>query len=736
MALDLLGIKTNNLLGIKTPAKRVPLRTPRRAGKNIGVSGTNVFAGQYQELDVDRCLQLPLRWKEYHRMYDDGTITGIVSAISLPIRQAEWHVIPSVKEPTPLEEQIAYDLQQALINGSINWKEFIGQAIRCVFEGITIFEKIWELKDGRVQPVELAVRLPNSIEQWLTDAKGNPTGIEQNVWGDAGFKGEIPIDKLLIFTYDKVGVDPLGRGLFRKIYKAYRNKLDADEISLLGQERAAVGVPIVTTSNTDDTDRYYSFLNDYIQAQKPYGVFPEGAELEIHKGQSADSEWLVKMFKDEMRSAALSQFISFGTDGRGSYALSDDITSFFIESLNAAADLLAGAIQEQLITPYMNWNYPPDTEHPKLTFEIDKRNVTDLITNIGKGIASGALTLTTDIEDLERELLGLQPFAEENVKELPEDNEPAEDSRAYQQRLSQAKDPTIDGSGAWRPFTPLERKYNINKFNSMWDTFISIVEEKLNEQGQLLSDKLLNKIIKYLREYDLSAATKVDYTDADINRIQAAVNDVVDGIADDTVAFFAAGAGLTGIVFSAARKRMLRTLTSKRVRQMASNISSTLKRRIDANTELLDAIFNKGLNETLLDIFKVNAQQDFIDFRRRWMNAISKTVVGNSIHQGIDAVIADDRVVKVVRSEVLDTNTCANCLRYDGKVFDKEYASEIRPPINCLGGSYCRGILLFYTIDDNDIPDSIKPDQLGAMQPNVWNSRTKIGQFNIGDNDA
>lgn len=51
------------------------------------------------------------------------------------------------------------------------------------------------------------------------------------------------------------------------------------------------------------------------------------------------------------------------------------------------------------------------------------------------------------------------------------------------------------------------------------------------------------------------------------------------------------------------------------------------------------------------------------------------------------------RVQYVVRSEVLDQATCANCAALDGLVVEvdtPEYR-ELQPPARCLGGNRCRG---------------------------------------------
>lgn len=59
----------------------------------------------------------------------------------------------------------------------------------------------------------------------------------------------------------------------------------------------------------------------------------------------------------------------------------------------------------------------------------------------------------------------------------------------------------------------------------------------------------------------------------------------------------------------------------------------------------------------------------------------------------IDSAAQEGRAQFVVRSEILDSNTCEVCQQLDGSVFEIGTPDYFRffPPAGCLGGDQCRG---------------------------------------------
>lgn len=81
----------------------------------------------------------------------------------------------------------------------------------------------------------------------------------------------------------------------------------------------------------------------------------------------------------------------------------------------------------------------------------------------------------------------------------------------------------------------------------------------------------------------------------------------------------------------------------------------------------------------------------------RPLEDLARQNAGVSYNQGRDVAIQtaaeEGEVQYVVRSEVLDTNTCRACSFLDGEVFEVGTPDYERymPPAECLGGDRCRG---------------------------------------------
>ena len=75
------------------------------------------------------------------------------------------------------------------------------------------------------------------------------------------------------------------------------------------------------------------------------------------------------------------------------------------------------------------------------------------------------------------------------------------------------------------------------------------------------------------------------------------------------------------------------------------------------------------------------------------LEELSRKSAGVSYNQGRSAEILSSSAEFVVRSEILDGNTCANCSTLDGQVVQvgsTDYHMWL-PPAGCLGGDNCRG---------------------------------------------
>lgn len=85
------------------------------------------------------------------------------------------------------------------------------------------------------------------------------------------------------------------------------------------------------------------------------------------------------------------------------------------------------------------------------------------------------------------------------------------------------------------------------------------------------------------------------------------------------------------------------------------------------------------------------------------VNRASRAAISSGFNLGrnLEAQRRAEDIEQVVRSEILDTETCAPCQALDGQIFvfnSPEYF-EFMPPTKCNGRDFCRG---FYIYDLKD----------------------------------
>jgi len=115
-----------------------------------------------------------------------------------------------------------------------------------------------------------------------------------------------------------------------------------------------------------------------------------------------------------------------------------------------------------------------------------------------------------------------------------------------------------------------------------------------------------------------------------------------------------------------------------------------------ARGEFLDAWvrFNReGLQGAELD----RAMQAFMGgLSDKPLQDLARKTVSVAYNQGRAAEIISQNVPLVVRSEVLDSNTCDACRDLDGAVVEvgTEEFDRLLPPAQCFGGDRCRGFYI------------------------------------------
>lgn len=348
----------------------------------FGDSGTKRFSGYFIE-------EYNPEWRDDKRVENvekmrrgDATIQGAMRAIKSPILSAEWNVVSD--EDDEKSEEIREFVEHALFNmEGRTWKEFLREALNYLAFGHYVFEKLWKIEKGEILLRDLAPRIPSSIIKWKMKDGVTP-GITQRVLnndeGSVNGMAEIPMSKLLILTNEKEGDDLSGQSIFRSAYKHWIFLELLYKIQGISAERFGVGIPVVYPgegSGDEEQGKAEDMASNIRSNEKGYIVMPGpkkegGWTLEIltpGAGASAANSAMdgaIKHHSSMILMSVMATFLQLGTNATGSYALSEDQSSFFLKCEQDMASYLAEQINAQVIKEMVDLNFGPQKCYPYL----------------------------------------------------------------------------------------------------------------------------------------------------------------------------------------------------------------------------------------------------------------------------------------------------------------------------------------------------------------------------------
>lgn len=382
----------------------------------FGDSGTERYAGFIME-------EINPKWRDEQRVdiveemrRSDGTVKALLNAIKAPILAAEWNVECD-------DEEIKEFVSDCLFNMQRSWKDFLREALGYLDFGHYCFEIIYKIEDGRAMIADLAPRIPHSILKWqLSDGS---FGITQSVRTDEVtlVNAEIPGEKLLIFTNDKEGDDVTGQSILRPTYKHYKMKDVLYRIQGIAAERYGVGVPIVTLPEghgEDEKTEAEDLAGSLRSNEKGFVVMPEGWKIEIlvptgnPQGQAID---LGISHHDKMiLRAGLASFLGLGTDGTGSFALSKDMSSFFLKVVEDKSHYLCEQIEKQVLRRLVRMNFGEDAAEVRLKHtplgDIDYKELSEVLSTL---ITAGLVQPDAGMQTYVRKAFQLPELTEEEI---------------------------------------------------------------------------------------------------------------------------------------------------------------------------------------------------------------------------------------------------------------------------------------------------------------------------------
>lgn len=347
---------------------------------NYGSSGVYNYGGYLHE-DYLETLSYARKALVYEQMTrGDSNISMLMAAAKNPIKSAHWFVEPhdsedaqSIKDAEFIEHILFKDMLS-------DFDQFLNEVLTFCEQGFSLFEITHKIvtndkKFGSYVGIKnLYWRSQKTIERWNIDKNSEELiSVSQYAYGDAGKVVDIPSEFLLLFNLGQYGANFEGISMIRPCYGNWFRKNIYLKMNCAGIEKYAIPPVIAEFPNGRENSEEYRMLVQILEAytshQSNYIAKPKGWDIKIADTSSFDPSKVEASIDSEdrrMSKAFLAHFLEL--IGGGSYALSQDLSDFFLSGLTHIAKRVTNKINHALIPHLIKINFGERDGYPQLKF--------------------------------------------------------------------------------------------------------------------------------------------------------------------------------------------------------------------------------------------------------------------------------------------------------------------------------------------------------------------------------
>lgn len=340
--------------------------------QKISTSGIEIYSGNFSE-EYLSSLQGTKRAETFDKMRrSDSRVKMILSAVKNPIKSAayEWQAYEGL-------EDHAEFLTDILLNNTESWKQTVNEFLSMIEFGHVVFEMTHKLnlgnkKWGDFYSADFGWISPKTIDRWNLDKSTDKLkSIFQRAYGDTARAVEVPVEVLCVVTVDREGSNYEGISMLRPAFGAWKRKDVYLKLMAAGTEKNAIKTPVIKVPAGKEGTPEFAAMTEAVSAytshECAYITVPEGWELTLFDGNFKPEEVVaaIKFENSEMAFAFLANFLELGMNGTGSYALSNDLSDFFLGGITYLAEMMCDAVNK-IGQNLIDLKFGPQEGYPKL----------------------------------------------------------------------------------------------------------------------------------------------------------------------------------------------------------------------------------------------------------------------------------------------------------------------------------------------------------------------------------
>lgn len=360
--------------------------TPKNLTSEIGFAGDIVF----ESFDREESRTDEISIKDYRRMLDsDTTVEALYNIFTMSILAATYHIDADSEDADEAQaEFVRRNLLEPPHKGGIQtpMNLFIDQSLIAIYEGFALFEKVYELRDGKLVLKRLAHRDSTTLTL-IRDEVGGFGGAKQRTTDATGAFQEvtIPAYKCFLFTYGKNRNYLYGRSAFKSLYPRYDKKRRLEYLDSVALQADAIK-PKVLKRTVDGvvSEQLKKARNKALEVLGRLGKhnsvasIPYGYELDVLNTEGRDPHQSIERQNSEMARAFHASVILTATQGSasnvGSYSLSTNQKDLLQTAITGVMRLLESHINQYLIADLIDLNFA-ERHYPEFHFDTPDESI-------------------------------------------------------------------------------------------------------------------------------------------------------------------------------------------------------------------------------------------------------------------------------------------------------------------------------------------------------------------------
>ena len=368
----------------------------------------------------------------YDKMLTDGQVKAGLDMIKLSTTAKGFVVQGDDPETKKYADFINENFE--LIRGNI--EDVLGEMLTALDYGYSCTEKVFERDSrGHIVLKKLKVLNPHSVRV-KTDKFGDIEYIKQRV-GSKVIK--IPAGKIIWYAHDKRFGNPYGQSVLRTTYKHWFIKDKMYRFANIAYERYGTPLLVGKVQDAKDTAKMKDLMKR-INGMTGLAI-SGGDELTAIQGSNADFVGYIEHHDRKIMESMLvpPMMLGLSRGQSGSYALSTNQFDVFMFRLQALQRDLKALIEEEIIRPLVDLNFPNVRKYPAFNFKPLTKEDAKTMSEVFTAMITAEVIAPT--EDWIREELGFPEMS-------PQDKKALEDAKKEREKQAKAIADAQKGNGS------------------------------------------------------------------------------------------------------------------------------------------------------------------------------------------------------------------------------------------------------------------------------------------------